>query len=38
MGIGLAGVMGFVIVHRGSRPEPGLDQLILRTGVALRPC
>lgn len=33
MGIGLAGVMGFVIVHQlEGRSEPGLDQLILSDG------
>lgn len=33
MGIGLAGVMGFVIVHQlGGRSEAGLDQLILSDG------
>lgn len=33
MGIGLAGVMGFVIVHQlEGRSEAGLDQLILSDG------
>lgn len=39
MGIGLAGVMGFVIVHQlEAARNPAWTSSSFRTGVALRPC